>query len=429
MKRDEGSNESADTKKGVFKKRKWALYAVIGGLVLGLLGLGGYWWFFMRGRVSTDDAYVVADVASISSRIKGTVSAVFVDNDQFVDKGRILVELDPRDYQVAEDKARAVVAQMQAAVNSAALRVPLLDDQTKNQVQAAEASLEAAKYQVEVRSNQLAQLQKELLSANADLVYAQKEYKRYEDLYKHRSVSQEDRDRSLKRFDDAKSSLQSLNDRIRGSKASIKAFEQQARQSEAALATARSNRKKVDIEVLQLESLKAQRDQARAELEQATLNLSYCTIKAPLSGCVAQRNAQVGDRLSVGQPIMAIVPLRAAYVEANFKETQLTHVRVGQPATITADIYPSHTYHGRVVGIAAGSGAAFSLLPPENATGNWVKVVRRVPVRIYLDKPPPPQFLLRVGLSLEVTIDIGDADKVVPEKEGKKQDAAAKKTS
>ena len=339
------------------------------------------------------------------------------------------LELDPRDYQVAEDKARAVVAQMQADVDSAALRVPLLDDQTKNQVQAAEASLEAAKYQVEVRSNQLAQLQKELLSANADLVYAQKEYKRYEDLYKHRSVSQEDRDRSLKRFNDAKSGLESLNDRIRGSEASIKAFEQQARQSEAVLATAKSNRKKVDIEVQQLESLKARRDQARAALEQAKLNLSYCTIKAPLSGYIAQRNVQAGDRLSVGQPIMALVPLQAAYVEANFKETQLTHVRVGQPATITADIYPSHTYHGKVAGIAAGSGAAFSLLPPENATGNWVKVVRRVPVRIYLDKPPPPQYLLRVGLSLEVTIDIGDANKVVPEKEGKKQDSAAKKTS
>ena len=173
----------------------------------------------------------------------------------------------------------------------------------------------------------------------------------------------------------------------------------------------------MDIEVQQLESLKARRDQARAELEQAKLNLSYCTIRAPLSGSVAQRNVQVGDRLSVGQPIMAVVPLQAAYVEANYKETQLTHVRVGQHAAITADIYPSHTYHGRVAGIAAGSGAAFSLLPPENATGNWVKVVRRVPVRIYLDKPPPPEYLLRVGLSLEVTIDIGNADKAIPEKE------------
>ncbi len=423
MKRDEGSNESPDAKEGVFKKKKWALYAVIGGVVLGLLG-AGYWWFFMRGRVSTDDAYVVADIASISSRIKGTVSAVFVDNGQFVDKGRILIELDPQDYHVAEDKARAVVAQMQADVDSAALRVPLLDDQTKSQVQGAEASLEAAKYQVEVRNNQLAQLQKEHLSADADLAYAQKEYKRYEELYKHRSVSQEDRDRSLKRFNNAKSGLEALNDQAKGSKASIKAFEQQVRQSEAALQVARSNRKKVDIEVRQLESLKARRDQSRAELKQARLNLSYCTIKAPLSGCVAQRNVQVGDRLSVGQPIMAVVPLQVAYVEANFKETQLTHVRVGQPATITADIYPSHTYHGRVVGIAAGSGAAFSLLPPENATGNWVKVVRRVPVRIYLNEPPPPRYLLRVGLSLEVTIDIGNADKVVPEKERKKQDPA-----
>ena len=424
MKRDEVSSEDRDTPRGVFAQKKWALYAVIGGLALGLLGVGGYWWFFLRGRVTTDDAYVVVDIASVSSRIKGTVSEVLVDNDQFVEEGRILVELDPRDFQVSVDKALAVVAQMEADMESAALRVPLLDSQTKDQVQAAEASLQAAKYQVEVQNNELAQLQKKLLSAKADLTYAQKEFKRYEELFTHRSVSQEDRDRSLKRFNDAKSNLEALNDRIKGSTVSIKELEEQVYKSEAALQVARADRKKVEIEVRQLESLKARRDQARAALEQAKLNLSYCTIKAPLSGYVAQRNVQVGDRILQGQPIMAVAPLQAAYVEANFKETQLTHVRVGQPATITADIYPSHTYHGKVAGIAAGSGAAFSLLPPENATGNWVKVVRRVPVRIVLNEPPPPRYLLRVGLSLEVTIEIGNQDQGVSEKIKKKQDPA-----
>ena len=134
---------------------------------MGLLGGGGYWWFFLRGRVSTDDAYVVVDIASVSSRIKGTVLEVLVDNDQFVEEGRILVELDPRDFQVSVDKALAVVAQMEADMESAALRVPLLDSQTKDQVQAAEASLQAAKYQVEVQNNELAQLQKKLLSAKS----------------------------------------------------------------------------------------------------------------------------------------------------------------------------------------------------------------------------------------------------------------------
>ena len=424
MGNDEGSNQNRETRKGVSGKKKWALYLVLGGLVLGLLGAGGYWWFFLRGRVSTDDAYVVVDIASVSSRIKGTVLEVLVDNDQFVEEDRILVELDPRDFQVSVDKALAVVAQMEADMESAALRVPLLDSQTKNQVQAAEASLRAAKYQVEVQNNELAQFQKKLLSARADLTYAQKEFNRYEELFTHRSVSQEDRDRSLKRFNDAKSNLEALNDQIKGSKASVKSFEEQVHQSEAALQVAKSDRKKVEIQIQQLDSLKARRDGARAALKQAKLNLSYCTIKAPLSGYVAQRNVQVGDRILQGQPIMAVAPLQAAYVEANFKETQLTHVRVGQPATITADIYPSYTYHGKVAGIAAGSGAAFSLLPPENATGNWVKVVRRVPVRILLNEPPPLQYLLRVGLSLEVTIEIGNQDQGVSEKIKKKQDPA-----
>ena len=404
MNNGENATENTNPKNGSRKRKKWVLYLLIGCLVIGL-GIGGYWWFFLRGRVSTDDAYVVVNIASISSRINGTVSKVLVENDQFVKEGQVLVELDPRDYQVAVDKAQGTLAQMEADVRSASMDVPLVDSQTKDRVLAAEAALKAAKDQVEVEKNHMNRLQKELQSAKANLDYAQKELKRYETLYQHRSVSEEQRDRVLKRFDDAKSVLGALNDRIRGSKASIESAHEQVVQSEAQLKIAESNRKEVDIHMERLKSLKARRDQARSALEQARLNLSYCTIRAPLSGSVAQRDVQVGDRILTGEPVMAIVPLQAAYVEANFKETQLKNVRAGQPATVKADIYPSHTYRGRVAGIAAGTGAAFSLLPPENATGNWVKVVRRVPVRILLNKPPPSRYPLRMGLSLEVTIE------------------------
>jgi membrane fusion protein (multidrug efflux system) len=157
-----------------------------------------------------------------------------------------------------------------------------------------------------------------------------------------------------------------------------------------------------------LDSLKAQRDQYKAELDTARLNLSYCTLPAPVDGYVDQKWVQVGDRIAPGQALMAVVPLQAAYVEANFKETELTDVRLGQPAKIRADIYPGFAYRGRVAGIGAGTGAAFSLLPPENATGNWIKIVQRVPVKIVLNTPPPPERPLRVGLSLTVTIDTGD---------------------
>ncbi len=412
MKRNEDAPENQ--KDNASKRKKWALYGLIGLVAVGL-GIGGYWWFFLRGRVSTDDAYVVVDIATISSRVRGTVSQVLVDNDQFVKEGQVLLRLDPRDYRVAVDKAKGVLAQMEAEVQSASVDLHLIDSQTNDRVLAAEAGLKAAKYQVEVEKNRLNRLQKERHSAQADLDYAQKELKRYETLYRRRSVSEEQRDRALKRFDDAKAALGALNDRIAGSKAAIKTAREQARQSEARLKIAKSDRKKVDIQAQRQKSLKARRNQARAALEQARLNLSYCTIQAPLAGAVAQRDVQVGDRILPGEPVMAVVPLKAAYVEANFKETQLKNVRRGQPATIKADIYPSHTYHGRVAGIAAGTGAAFSLLPPENATGNWVKVVRRVPVRILLDQPPPSDHPLRAGLSLEVTIETdgenGDASK------------------
>ena len=401
MKRGEDINENR--KKGFSGRKKWLRYVLIGSLAVGL-GAGGYWWFFLKGRVTTDDAYVVVDIASVSSRINGTVSAVLVENDQFVDKGQELVELDPRDYRVSVDEAQGVLAQVEADIQSASEDMKLIDNRTEALVLAAEAALKTAEYGVEVEKNRLNRLRKELQSAKADLDYAQKELKRYETLFQDRSVSEEQRDRVLKRFDDAKAALGALKDRIRGSGASIAAAHERVRQSEAELKIARNNRKKVDIQIQQLKSLKARRDQANAALKQAELNLSYCTIRAPLSGSVAQRNVQVGDRIQPGEPVMAIAPLQAAYVEANFKETQLKNVRVGQRAIVTADIYPSYTYNGRVAGIGAGTGAAFSLLPPENATGNWVKVVRRVPVRVLLDQPPPSRYPLRMGLSLEVTI-------------------------
>jgi membrane fusion protein (multidrug efflux system) len=169
-----------------------------------------------------------------------------------------------------------------------------------------------------------------------------------------------------------------------------------------------SERANVDVQQHRVESLRAKRDKSMADLEAARLNLSYCRVVAPIDGYIAQRNIQVGDRVQSGQAMMAVVPLEKIYVEANFKETQLTNVRLGQSASIAADIYPGHTFSGKVAGIRAGTGAAFSLIPPENATGNWIKVVQRIPVRIELEQPPPRDRPLRVGASLDVTINVAD---------------------
>jgi membrane fusion protein (multidrug efflux system) len=375
-------------------------------LSLGVVLGGGYWWFYMRGRVSTDDAYVMAHTASISSRIDGNVSDVFVDNDEHVDKGQVLVRLDPRDYQVAVDKAQAVLAKMEADVKSQGMTVDLIESDTQGQVQIARATLREAENEEQAKTQDMNRLEKKRLAAQADSTYAKREFDRFEALYRQGSTSKEQRDNASTLFKKAEANLKGVEDEIAASRDALAASRQNTERATANLEIALSDRKKVAVALQNLNSLRAQKDDAQADLEEARLQLSYCTIKAPISGHIAQRNVQIGDRIKTGQPIMAIVPLRAVYVEANFKETQLGEVRPGQPASIEADIYPGYVYHGRVLGIGAGTGAAFSLLPPQNATGNWIKVVQRVPVKIELDQPLPPEYPLRVGLSLTVTIDL-----------------------
>jgi membrane fusion protein (multidrug efflux system) len=382
------------------RRRRWFFLTVLVSLILG----GAYWWFYLRCRVSTNDAYVHADIANISSRIPGTVLRVLVDNDQWVEAGQVLVELDPTDYQVVKDRAEANLARLEADIKAAEITLSLTGSQTETQVQNAQAALQKARNQEEAKHNQVKELEQSHLAATSELAFAQKEFDRYEALFHHDSVAEKMRDQAKTSLDKARAEVKSQDAGIEALKASLKSTQDEIAQAEAQLQLAQSNRNKVEITRHRLESLKAQMKEARAQLKQAELDLSYCTIKAPLPGYIAQRDIQVGNRIQDAQPFMAVVPLQLAYVEANFKETQMGHIRPGQNATIKADIYPGYIFHGKVVSVAAGTGAAFSLLPPENATGNWIKVVRRVPVRIDLDPPPPPQFPLHVGLSLHVAI-------------------------
>lgn len=385
--------------------RKWLWPSTILLAVLAAVLAGAYWWVYMYGRVDTDDAYVRAHSASISSRIWGTVTEVCVDNDDTVKAGQVLIRLDPRDYRISLDRAKAVLDESEAEVKKAEVNLALIDSQTKGQVHAAQALLEKAKEEERATAHQTQELEKKQIASQADLNYARREYERYRGLYRTKTVSQKVYDNALKNFRVAEADVKAIVDQIQGLKDSMLASQQQVNQTRADLEIAQSGRKKVQIELHTLESLRAQRDKARASLEQAKLNLSYCVLKAPIGGAIAQRSVQVGDRLQPGVPVMSVVPLDHIYVEANFKETQLTHVRPGQPALIKADIYPDHTYTGRVSGIRPGTGAAFSVLPPQNATGNWIKVVQRLPVTIELDRPSPRDYPLRVGLSLTVTID------------------------
>jgi membrane fusion protein (multidrug efflux system) len=382
---------------------------IIGFIVLVVAIVAGIcWWVLTKDHVSTDDAYARADSAMISARVPGTVLKVLVDNDFAIQTGQPLIELDSADYKVAVDKAKAALDEAEADLKSAQIMVPPVNIQTSSQVEAAEAVLKAARDTENQTRHTVEQLRSGRAASAADLAQAERDYKRFETLSASGAGTQRQTEQAQTAFDKAKPQLRAVDAQIAASESALAAASQQVTRAVAQLQTAKSERANVDVQLHKVEALQAKRDKAMADLEAARLNLSYCVIAAPIEGYVAQKNIQVGDRIQPGQALMAVVPLSKIYVEANFKETQLTNVRIGQSASISADIYPGYSYTGKVSGIRAGTGAAFSLIPPENATGNWIKVVQRIPVRIELDKQPLLDHPLRVGASLDVTIDVAD---------------------
>jgi membrane fusion protein (multidrug efflux system) len=377
-------------------------------LVVAALLLTAYWLVFLRHRVTTDNAYVMANSARLSSRVSGAVSRVLVENDQPVGVGQLLVELDPRDYQAVVDQTRGALNKIEAEISAAAISIDPTDIQTAAQIEAAEASRQEAIEKVQEHLHGVKELEKERLVLEAELRKTKRDFERFDSLSKSGAVSEESRDKTYTALVKAEAQLEAIEAELAAERASLGAAKQEVERTQAQLKVVQSDRYQVDMQRYRLDALKAGRQAAQAALEAAQLNLSYCQIKAPIAGYVAQKNVQIGDWIQPGQPLMAVVPLQDVYVEANFKEVHLKHVRIGQPATIKADVYPDYTYHGRVVGIRAGTGASFSLLPPENATGNWIKVVQRVPVKIEFDEPPPPDHPLRLGLSLHVSISTKD---------------------
>jgi membrane fusion protein (multidrug efflux system) len=380
---------------------RWLAFGIITFLLLGT----GYWWEFMRNRISTDNAYVKADSAQLSSRVPGTILRVFVENDFPVESGQVLLELDPADYKMALEKAQAQLAQDEAEVLGAEVAVAQIDQQTAAQVKAAEAFLQAARDNELEAGHRIDELGNRQVAASADLSLTKKDSERFENLYRQGAAPERQQDQARNAFNKAKAQSGATEAQQAAARAALAAATESVGRARAQLDAAQSERYQVEIQRYRVAGLKGKRDKSKAELETAHLNLSYCTITAPIPGVIAQKSIQVGDRIQPGQALMAVVPLQDIYVEANFKETQLTDVRLGQPVKIEADVYPRYAYRGRVIGVRAGTGAAFSLLPAENATGNWIKVVQRIPVKIQLDGPVPPDHPLVVGMSLGVTID------------------------
>ena len=329
------------------RRKGFLLFGAI--IVIGGLAYGAWWWISSRFSESTDDAYVAGNIVSVTSRENATVTALYADNTQQVRQGQLLIEMDPS---VAEVSMRAAEANLARAARA---------------VRGTFASADSY-------SAQLAQAEVALAQAKSD-------YQRRQAALAG-AVSGEE--------------LGHARDAVQAAEAAVNS-------ARGGLAQAQSGIAGVDVahnpDVLA----------AEAQLRAAAIALAHMKIVAPVDGVIAQRAAQVGQRVAAGTPLMAIVPLTHVWIDANFKEVQLSKMRMGQPVAVTTDIYGSSVvYHGRVVGLGAGSGNAFAVLPPQNASGNWIKIVQRVPVRIALDADELKDHPLRVGLSVSADVDVHD---------------------
>ncbi len=357
--------------------RRKMLFAMLGSAVLiGAAAWGAHWWVAGRDVVSTENAYVGADTAQVTPQVAAAVSKVLVSETQAVKAGQVLVVLDDAD-------ARLEVANAEAALG-----------QAERKVRAYFADAQALGGQVEARQAEVARAEAEIASAQADVSRAQIELKRRQALATSGAVSGEELTEAQSRLDTATAQLTAAR---------------AARLGAAAQTVAAQGSRSANDVLISGASVEANPEvaAARAKLSQAELDLARTVIRAPVDGVVARKSVEVGQQVQIGAPLMAVVPVRSAYVDANFKEVQLKRVRVGQPVVLTSDLYGSGVkFHGQVAGLAGGTGAAFAVLPAQNATGNWIKVVQRLPVRIALDPAELERRPLRVGLSISAAIDL-----------------------
>jgi membrane fusion protein, multidrug efflux system len=372
--------------------------AVLIGLVV-LLVLGFFAYRYFTSYESTDDAQVDGHINSISARITGHVVKLNVRDNQYVNAGEVLVEIDPADYQLARDRAKADFADSQAAATAAGVNVPITDVNTASQVSASEADVNNARAGIQVAEQQLQAAKAQLAQAQANDVKAQNDLGRYKQLVDKQEISQQ-------QYDQATAAARASTATVEAARANVDAAQQQVTQARGKLVQAEANQryantapKQMQITRARAQSALAEAQRKKADLDQAELNLQYTKIVAPVNGIVSDRTVEVGQNVAPGQELMKVINLDDIWITANFKETQLRNMRAGQRVTIEVDAN-GRRYNGIVDSIAGASGARFSLLPPENATGNYVKVVQRIPVKIVLDNGSNNDHQLRPGMSV-----------------------------
>ena len=377
-----------DRAKGFFREHPNARWVVLLVLIVAVAA-GVYVWHYYSIRESTDDAQIDGHIGPVSSRVPGTAIQVNFEDNQQVKAGDILVQLDPKDYEVALARARADLADAQAAARAAQTGVPITSTTTTSQTSTAEANLNAAQKEVDAAKARL-------LEAQANYNKVSQDLKRYEQLLAKDEISRQ-------QYDAAVAAEQGASATVEAARAAVAAAGSHVSQAEAGVRSAQTGPQQIQVTNARAKAAEAAVQRAQATVQQAELNLSYTTIRAPFAGVISKRNVEPGQVVQAGQPLFSIVNLDDIWVTANFKETQLEHMRPGQPAKIHVDTY-GHDYNGYIENIGGATGARFSLLPPENATGNYVKVVQRIPVRLRFDKGVDPNHTLRPGMSVEPTV-------------------------
>jgi membrane fusion protein, multidrug efflux system len=378
-------------------RTKWILIIVALVILVGVFFL----WRYLGSYESTDDAQIDGHVNSVSARISGHVSRLNVDDNQYVEKGTVLVEIDPADYEVAVAQARAERADAQAQASAAGINVPITSVNTESQVSGAQAEVSSAQAGIAAARQQFEAAKSQVAQADANNTKAQNDLARYKQLIDKQEISQQQYDQAVASAQAAFATLQAARATADAAAAQIRQAQSKLQQAGADLRTADTAPQQMRVTQARALSAKANAEQKKAQLDQAELNLQYTKILAPVNGIVSNRTVEVGQNVQPGQEMMKVIPVDDGdlWVTANFKETQLRNIRPGQAVDISVDAN-GKTYKGKVDSIAGASGARFSLLPPENATGNYVKVVQRLPVKIVFNPGETKGRELRPGMSV-----------------------------
>jgi membrane fusion protein (multidrug efflux system) len=391
-----------------FYRRPAGIILLVGVVLAGIAALT--YWLYARQWEDTDDAFIDGNIMPVGTKVAGVIQTIHVNDNQVVNAGDVLAEIDARDIQAKLEQAKATLESARAEADSARTNVDLIRANTAAMLSQAQAGVELAIAGVETAQSQVASAEADVAGAQAEATRRAADEKRYASL-DARAVAQAQLDAARAADDSAQAQLLAAHKRVAAATAGVSEAKAKVANAQGVLAAAQTGEQQIAATEAKSRFAQAQVGLAMAQLDAATLDLSYTIIRAPVSGRVTRKNIQPGQYLEVGQTLLAVVP-QDFWVTANFKETQLTHMRVGQSVEIHVDTFPDRTFHGRIESFQAGTGARFSLLPAENATGNYVKVVQRVPVKIIFEQGDQAGDLVGLGMSVVPEVRVSEDPQV-----------------